>query len=125
MIWLSTMAGTQECSIYFDIRDIDLRHTGNATEGVIRGLLGDGRRELWGEVFLGAVSRVQILSEWSDAGEVEGFDEAIDESLLQQQLLAAVQAVFNRIASLSSLDPHPPLAFASNPAQQECGFLAV
>jgi hypothetical protein len=117
MIWLSTLAGTQERSIYFDIRDIDLQRTGTATEGVIRGLLGDGHRELWGEVFLGAAPQVQILSEWSADGEVEGFDAEIDESLLKQQLLVSVQRVFSRIGDLSPFDllptehcnyPHPP-----------------
>ena len=54
MIWLSPTSGTEECSIYFDIRDIDLQWRENVTSGVVRGLLGDGSRELWGEVFLGA-----------------------------------------------------------------------
>ncbi len=125
MIWLSTLAGTQERSIYFDIRDIDLRRTGNATEGVIRGLLGDGHRELWGEVFLGTVPRVQILSEWSADGEVEGFDAEIDESLLKQQLLAAVQSVFSRIGTLTSFDLLPAENLNHPQTQKERGYLAA
>ena len=125
MIWLSTLAGTQECSIYFDIRDIDLRRTGNATEGVIRGLLGDGRRELWGEVFLGDAPRVQILPEWNDGGEVEGFDAEIDESLLKQQLLATVQKVFSRVGTLLSFDLLPAENSAHYTAQKESSHLAA
>jgi len=125
MIWLSTLAGTQERSIYFDIRDIDLRRTGTATEGVIRGLLGDGRRELWGEVFLGTAPRVQILSEWSADGEVEGFDAEIDESLLKQQLLVSVQRVFSRIATLTCFDPLPAESFQPPQTQKSSDYLAA
>jgi hypothetical protein len=109
MIWLLTTAGTQECSIYFEIRDIEVRHTGSGSEGVVRGLLGDGLRELWGEVFLGETPGVQILSEWNDAGEVEGFDETVDEALLKQQLLASVQKVFSRIGNMAPYELLPEL----------------
>ncbi|HEY5673903.1 MAG TPA: hypothetical protein VIR78_09380 [Malonomonas sp.] len=105
MIWLSTLAGTQECSIYFEIRDIEVRRTGSGAQGVVRGLLGDGRRELWSEVFLGETPEVQILPEWSDAGEVEGFDAALDEALLKQQLLVSVQKIFSRIGRMASFEP--------------------
>jgi len=56
MIWLSPTSGIEECSIYFEIRDIDLKCRGDVTSGVVRGLLGDGSCELWGEVFLGLMN---------------------------------------------------------------------
>ena len=65
MIWLSPTNGTNDCSIYFEIRDIDLQCHGNVTSGVVRGLLGDGYCELWGEVFLGSVEYAQILPVWT------------------------------------------------------------
>ncbi len=108
MIWLSPMTGTKECSIYFDIRDIDLRRTGKTTEGVVRGLLGDGQRELWGEVCLSKNSHAQILPLWGDDGQIETFDDSVDESLLQSQLLAAVESLFARIATCDFIDQSSP-----------------
>lgn len=93
MIWLSPMAGTEEGSIYFDIRDIVLQRTTSGHKGLIRGLLGDGALELWGEIYLGHSSKVQILPQWTDDGQVESFSAAIDESLLKIQLLAEVEKV--------------------------------
>ncbi len=93
MIWLSPASGTEECNIYFEIRDIDLQHRGNITSGVVRGLLGDGLCELPGEVFLGAEESAQLLPVWSEGGAVESFSPAVDETLLLQQLLAEVKTL--------------------------------
>ena len=125
MIWLSTMAGTQLCSIYFEIRDIEIRRTGTATEGVVRGLLGDGRCELWSEVFLGDAPRAQILPQWTDAGQVEGLDVAIDESELQQQLLTAVQSVFAQFRTLPALGGLTTATNENSRSQKLNGFLAA
>ena len=97
MIWLSPTSGTEECSIYFDIRDIDLKWRENTTSGVVRGLLGDGLRELWGEVFLGAEESAQILPVWTENGEVESFSSVVDESLLLEQMLAEVKTLLPRM----------------------------
>ncbi len=105
MIWLAPMSGTEEGSIYFDIRDIALQRTGNGTEGVVRGLLGDGRLELWGEVHLGSSPQVQVLPLWTDDGQVENFTVAVDEGLLKAQLLEAVQQVFATVGALSPTEP--------------------
>jgi hypothetical protein len=91
MIWLSPTSGIEECSIYFEIRDIDLRWHGHVVSGAVRGVLGDGSRELWGEVFLGDEESAQILPVWTDGGEVESFPVAVDESLLLEQMLAEVK----------------------------------
>ena len=97
MIWLSPMVGTEEGSVYFDIRDIALQQTDDGTDGLIRGQLGDGQREIWGEVQLGEKPQVRILPLWTDEGQVESLSVAIDEELLKQQLLEAVQILFATI----------------------------
>ena len=102
MIWLSPTSGTEECSIYFEIRDIDLQCRGDVTSGVVRGLLGDGSLELWGEVFLGAVESAQILPVWTEAGEVESFSAAVDESLLLEQMLAEVKALVPKVENIGN-----------------------
>jgi len=102
MIWLSPTSGTEECSIYFEIRDIDLQYRGDVTSGVVRGLLGDGSLELWGEVFLGAVESAQILPVWTETGEVESFSAAVDESLLIAQMLVEVKALFSRVKNIGN-----------------------
>ncbi len=93
MIWLSPTSGTEECSIYFEIRDINLQWHENMTSGVVRGLVGDGSRELLGEVFLGEGESAQILPLWTESGEVESFSAAVDESLLLEQMLAEVKTL--------------------------------
>jgi len=93
MIWLSPTSGTEECNIYFEIRDVDLRWHGHAISGAVRGLLGDGSRELWGEVFLGDEESAQILPVWTESGEIESFSAAVDESLLLEQMLAEVKTL--------------------------------
>jgi len=94
MIWLSPMAGTEEGSVYFEIRDIALQPTGSGTEGVIRGLLGDGQQEIWGEVQLGHQAEARILPCWTEDGQVEALSVSVDEELLKEQLLDAVQKLF-------------------------------
>ena len=100
MIRLSPMAGAEEVSVYFEIRDIALQPTGKGTEGMIRGLLGDGQREIWAEVRLGENPRADILPLWTEDGQVETL--AVDEQQLKQQLLVAVQEVFSTVASWST-----------------------
>ena len=118
MIWLAPMSGTEEGSIYFDIRDIVLQRTGNGTEGVVRGLLGDGQLELWGEVHLGNSPRVQVLPLWTDDGQVKNFAVTVDEGLLKAQLLEAVQQVFATVGALSPTEPalngKPSISAAAN-----------
>ncbi len=94
MIWLSPMIGTEEGSVYFEIRDIVFQQTGNEREGLIRGLLGDGQCEVCTEVQLGKNPQVRIIPVWTDAGEVETLSVAVDEELLKEQLLEAVQRLF-------------------------------
>ncbi|WP_321370282.1 hypothetical protein [uncultured Desulfuromusa sp.] len=91
MIWLSPANGTKECSIYFDIRDIDLQYSEGQSIGVVRGLVGDGSCELWGEVFLGRREFAQILPLWTESGKIETFSEDVDESLLLQEMLSIVK----------------------------------
>ncbi|MCD6580732.1 MAG: hypothetical protein J7K90_02920 [Desulfuromusa sp.] len=105
MIWLSPTNGTNDCSIYFEIRDIDLQCHGNVTSGVVRGLLGDGYCELWGEVFLGSVEYAQILPVWTDSGEIESFSAAVDESLLQQQMLSEVKTFLQKMDNMGDHSP--------------------
>lgn len=125
MIWLSPMAGTEEGSVYFDIRDIALQQTDNGTDGLIRGLLGDGQREIWGEVQLGKNAQVRILPWWTDDGQVESFSAAIDEELLKQQLLEAVQKLFAMVGlwSASSRIDHENDLSLNN--QGNCHWLAA
>jgi len=107
MIWLSPASGTAECSIYFEIRDINLQCCGDVTSGVVRGLLGDGSRELWGEVFLGAAEPAQILPVWTETGEGESFSAAVAESLLLQQMLAEVKTLIPGIGNIGNYNPSP------------------
>lgn len=114
MIWLSPMAGTRECSVYFDIRGIDLRRTGSATVGVVRGIVGDGCCEAWGEIVLGEALQVNILPFWDEDERQGDFDEAVDLPLLKQQLAEAVTKVFSGIGQLTAGErlvfgwPRPP-----------------
>lgn len=105
MIWLSPTSGTNNCSIYFEIRDIDLQCHGDINSGVVRGLLGDGYCELWGEVFLGSVEYAQILPVWTESGEVESFSTAVDESLLQQQMLSEVKIFLQKLDNTGDHSP--------------------
>jgi hypothetical protein len=102
MIWLSPMAGTEEGSVYFDVRDITLQQIDTGTDGLIRGLLGDGQREIWGEVQLGKNPQARILPLWTDDGQVESLSAAIDEELLKEQLLEAVQKLFTTVGVWSA-----------------------
>lgn len=91
MIWLSPESGIKECSIYFDIRDIDLQFTEGETTGLVCGLVGDGSCELWGEVFLGPREFAQILPVWTESGAIESFSAEVDETRLLQEMLAVVK----------------------------------
>ncbi|MCK5825682.1 MAG: hypothetical protein KAG93_01505 [Desulfuromusa sp.] len=117
MIWLSPTSGTEECSIYFEIRDIDLQWRGNVTSGVVRGLLGDGSCELFGEVFLGDEESAKILPVWTESGAVESFSAAVDESLLLEQLLAEVKTLLPGIESAKN---DCQLSRWHNPAAATC-----
>lgn len=108
MIWLSPTTGTEEANVYFEIRDIALQPTGDGAAALIRGLLGDGQREIWGEVQLGRNAEVQLLPCWTDAGEVESLIAAVDEDLLKEQLLEAVQKLFATVNGWTQ--PHQPYA---------------
>ncbi len=107
MIWLTTQDGVQEHSCYFEIRAIDLQRTESGTQGCIRGLLGDGQSEVWGEVELGTRPQAQILPVWNEDGQIETLDEAIDEDQLKQQLVTAVQGLFARFGALTALAGSP------------------
>lgn len=100
MIWLSPANGTKECSIYFDIRDIDLQCSGDRSTCVVRGLLGDGFCELLGEVSLGGRDFAKILPVWSETGVLESFSDAVDEDLLQQEMLSAVKDLLHTLVSI-------------------------
>ena len=107
MIWLSPASGTEECNIYFEIRDIDLQCHGDITSGVVRGLIGDGLCELVGEVFLGVEESAQILPLWDESGVVESFPAVVDESLLLQQMLAEVKALLPKIGNIGNYHRSP------------------
>ncbi|SEA06787.1 hypothetical protein SAMN05660420_01098 [Desulfuromusa kysingii] len=122
MIWLSPASGTKECSIYFDIRDIDLQRSEGKSTGVIRGLVGDGSCELWGEVFLGQREYAQVLPLWTESGEVESFSDEVDESLLLQEMLTAVKGLQFSVGSSRhdlSLCEHANIEF-STPSPTDC-----
>ena len=102
MIWLSPTSGTEECSIYFEIRDIDLQWREHTVSGAVRGLLGDGSREFLGEVFLGDSESAQVLPIWTETGEVESFSAAVDEALLLEQMLAEVKTLLPGMRKNSS-----------------------
>ena len=100
MIWLSPANGTKECSIYFDIRDIDLQSSAGRSTGVVRGLVGNGSCELWGEVFLGQREFAQILPVWTESGTIESFPDEVDETLLLQEMLSAVKHLLHKVGSI-------------------------
>ena len=105
MIWLSPASGTKECSIYFDIRDIDLQFSEGRSTCVVRGLLGDGSNELWGEVSLGQEEFAKILPLWTEIGGIESFSDAVDEDLLQQEMLFSVKDLLHEIGSTIDTNP--------------------
>jgi len=100
MIWLSPANGTKECSVYFDIRDIDVQLSEGRSTGVVRGLVGDGSCELWGEVFLGKKEFAQILPVWTETGAIESFSDEVDEVLLLQEMLSAVKSLLLKVGSI-------------------------
>ncbi|MEE4253417.1 MAG: hypothetical protein V2I50_05175 [Desulfuromusa sp.] len=100
MIWLSPANGTKECSIYFDIRDIDLQFSEGRSTGIVRGLVGNGSCELWGEVFLGHKEFAQILPVWTETGVMESFSDEVDETLLLHEMLSAVKNMLLRVGSI-------------------------
>ena len=104
MIWLSPKFGAGQRSVYFDVRDVAVRRSGNCFEGSIQGLLGDGLQELWGEVTLGNEPQVNILPLWSEEHGVEGFDEVLDEADLKQQLLGVLKT---SLADWDAFSPRP------------------
>lgn len=87
MIWLSPSTGTEESSVYFDIRDVKLKYHGDWVSGEIRGLIGDGAAEIWGEVVFGAEETARLLPWWREDGEIESLAVDIDEALLLRRLL--------------------------------------
>lgn len=103
MIWLSPMAGTAEGSVYFEIRDMSLQRNGHGSAGRVSGLLGDGQREVWVDVQLGAVPQVKMLPVWTDEGQIESLSAAVDEEQLKQQLLDEVQQLFNSLGLRSAM----------------------
>lgn len=120
MIWLSPAAGKQECSLYFDLRDIELRRTGQGLEGAARGLIGDGQCELWAEIEFGQTAKVQILPLWSEDGVVEGFDDSVDETLLAEQLLASLKELLAGLGQFSAPErlQHAPVTYRSGAQSQ-------
>jgi hypothetical protein len=91
MIWLSSAQGTGERSIYFDIRNIDLVWHERRPCGSIRGVIGDGCSEIWGDIQLGQEDSAQLLPVWHDNGVVETLSADLDGELLAQQLLVATR----------------------------------
>ena len=107
MIWLSPASGTEECNIYFEIRDIELKRHGDITSGVVRGLIGDGLCELVGEVFLGVDESAQILPLWDESGFIESFPAVVDESLLLQQMVAEVKTLLPKLENIGNYHRSP------------------
>ena len=116
MIWLSPTNGTEECSIYFEIRDIDLQLRSGVTSGVVRGLLGDGACEFWGEVFLGDDESAQILPVWTEGGNIEFFSAAVDETLLLQQMLVEVKTLLPEMGIVENDSRSPAWQNYGDPA---------
>lgn len=104
MIWLAPIVGTLEGSVYFDIRDIDVRRTGSGTEGVVGGIVGDGCCEFWGEVSLGGSQQVNILPFCDEEECLLRFEESVDLYALKKQLAESVSKVFSRIGQPSTDD---------------------
>lgn len=125
MIWLSPMAGTEEGSVYFEIRDIALQQTGTERNGLIRGLLGDGQLEICGEVQLGKNPQVRIIPVWTETGEVETLSAAIDEELLKEQLLEAVQRLFATVGGWSVTNLTADRSHLFKPVSRENRWLAA
>ena len=92
MIWLSSANELEARSLYFDIRNIDLHSHGDSISRVVRGVLGDGAWEIWGEVHCGEQESVQLLPVWTDSGEVISVPEDIDDIELGKALQQAVNS---------------------------------
>jgi hypothetical protein len=103
MIWLSANAGTEERSVYFDIRDIDLQCTGSAVSGLVRGIVGDGQCEYWGEVCLGEDPQVKILPFWEEEQEAAEIENQLDLQMLKVRLAGTVAGIFHGIGQLATV----------------------
>ena len=91
MIWLSSPQGSSDRSIYFDIRHIDLAWQERRPSGSVRGVIGDGCSEIWGDIQLGQEDSAQLLPVWHENGEVETLAVDLDTELLAQQLVTATR----------------------------------
>lgn len=91
MIWLSSPQGNSERSIYFDIRNIDLAWQERRPSGSVRGVIGDGGSEIWGEVRLGPEDSVQLLPVWHENGDLETLADGLDADLLALELVTATR----------------------------------
>lgn len=101
MIWLSIPAENGQRSVYFDIREMDLRHKEGGTSGLVQGLIGDGRMECWAEVDLGEDHRVAILPFWDESGNCSEPDLVEQLPTLKEHLREAMTGLCGRIGDLT------------------------
>lgn len=104
MVWLSSNCGSSQYSLYFDIRDVDLKYQNGMISGVVSGLVGNGVCENWGEVFLGGNESAQILPYWDDSGEIEQLTDYLDEEVLLDQLIREAKTYLKRSDIINSLN---------------------
>lgn len=87
MIWLSCIS---EKDLYIDVQNVSWNFQDYEVSAKVQGVIGDGVRENWCEMTLGAEEAIQIFPVWNEDGSVESLIESVDESVLSQQLLAEV-----------------------------------
>jgi|GEM_PF-3038305 len=104
MVWLSSNCGSNQCNLYFDIRDVDLKYQNGVLSGVVSGLVGNGVCENWGEVFLGTQESARILPYWDETGEIEQLTDYLDEKDLCDQLILEAKSYLKHSDIISSLN---------------------
>lgn len=102
MIWLSVDSTHNEINVYFDVRHVEFDVTKSTHTIVVRGLLGDGCCENWGEVTLGTEEKAQVLAVWDESGNIECLRSDIDETVLSEEMIAAAKFFLNE--QFSGLD---------------------
>lgn len=103
MVWLSSVCHSGECSAYFDIRDAEAVFRGGVFTGIVRGHVGDGGCENWAEVTIGAEESARVLPYWDETGRIERLTDAIDDRLLEAQLIREAKTYLQQTGIFASL----------------------
>lgn len=91
MIWLSAMHGQSDVSYYFSPQSFELSCSEGVSQGIIKGVFGDGAEEVLTEISLGAQEYVKFLPLWSEFDGIASFPQSGEERILGSLLLDEIK----------------------------------